>query len=417
MSKFIITGGKQLSGEIEVYGAKNAAMKMIAAAVLIKDKVVLNNVPDISDVQMIINILTSNGAEISRDGHTLKIDTTNLTDKNPDPHLVKKMRGSIVLIGPYLARFGKIKIPQPGGCAIGARPIDIHLDVFRQMGAQISETDYFYEFKASSLDSKTINLKKVSVTATENALMAAVVGNGKTNIKNSACEPEIVDLANFLNKAGAKIVGAGTKSILIEAVGSLSGLEHTVIPDRIEAGTFCALAVVTKSPLKISHCEPNHLTAFLENFSKIGVKFEKGKDFIKIINSDNLTATDIETDVYPGLATDLQAPMGLVLTQAEGESTIDETVFEKRLGYLSELEEMGVKAKIIDNHRAKIYGPTKLHGRHIESLDLRAGATMILAGLAAEGKTVISNAQLVDRGYEKIEERLQKLGAQIERTN
>ncbi len=417
MSKFEIEGLNKLEGEIPVYGAKNAAMKMIAASVLISGKVILENVPDILDIQVIIDILIQNGAVINRTGHTLEIDTTNLSPKDPNPRLVEKMRGSIVLIGPYLARFGKISIPQPGGCAIGARPIDIHIDGFRQFGVEITENDNFYHFQTDNLIEKNVNLKGISVTATENVMMAAVLAEGKTTIKNVAKEPEIIDLANFLNKAGAKIIGAGTSKIEIEGVKKLEPITYEVIPDRIEAGTFAALAVATKSSLKVVNCHPQDLEAFLEKIAQMGVSFEKGDNFIYIKGSTDLKPVNIETEAHPGFPTDLQAPVGLLLTQAQGESTIHEKIHENRLGYLKELAEMGANIKIIDQQEAKITGPTILKGKNVDSLDLRAGATLILAGLIAEGKTLIDNAEIIDRGYEKIEERLQKVGAKIRRVS
>jgi len=415
MSKFEIEGPNTLEGEIEVYGAKNAAMKMIAACVLISGKVTLQNVPDILDIQTIINILVENGASIQRNGHTLEIDTTNLSEKDPDPQLVKKMRGSIVLVGPYLARFKKISIPQPGGCTIGSRPIDIHIDGFRQLGVNITENDCLFEFQTDELKGNEIHLKGISVTATENVLMAASLTNGKTTISNVAKEPEVVDLINFLNNAGAKISGIGTDTIVIDGVRKLNPINYTVIPDRIEAGTFVALAIATKSLLKITKCRTQDLEAFLSIINKMGVDFEKGEDYILVKNSNNLKEVNIETQVHPGFPTDLQAPMGLLFTQAEGQSTINEKIHENRLEYLKELKDMGANVEIVNPKTAKITGPTILRGKTVDSLDLRAGATLILAGLIANGKTVINKAEIVDRGYEKIEERLQRIGAKIKR--
>lgn len=416
MSYFEIFGPNKLNGEIEVMGAKNAAMKIIAASVLIPDKIILENVPDILDINTIINILVQNGAEITRSNHTLDINTNNLLDENPNPKLVKKMRGSIVLVGPYLARYGKISIPQPGGCAIGARPIDIHLDAFKQFGVKIDEENGIFNFNLKDyLPARTIDLKGVSVTATENILMLAVTINGTTTINNAATEPEIQDLANFLVSAGAKISGIGTNQMVIEGVTQLNPINYKTCPDRIEAGTFAALSIVTKSPLKITNCNPHDLKSFLDKVAEIGVDFEIGDDFIQLKKFENLKAIHLETAPYPGFPTDLQAPMGLIMTQANGKSTISENIFENRLNYINELALMNVNAKILDAHRAEITGPNNLSGANIESLDLRAGATMILAGLIAHGKTTISNAEIVDRGYERIEERLQKIGAKIKR--
>lgn len=417
MSYFEIIGGKKLSGEIKVSGAKNAAMKIIAASVMIPGKITLENVPDILDIQTIIDILSSNGAEIIRTDHTLRIDTTNLADKNPDINKVRKMRGSIVLIGPYLNRFGQISIAQPGGCAIGTRPIDIHLDGFRQLGAEIHEEDGLFNLKnGNKKGTIEVNLTGVSVTATENMIMMAVLMNeASITLKNVAQEPEIGNLIDILNACGANITSKESDSLKIVGVAKLQPTTHTVLADRIETGTFIAMAVVTNSSLKISHCVPQHIDAFLKVIEKMGVKFSTGEDFISVTSSEDLRAMDITTEPYPGFPTDLQAPMGIIMTQAKGKSHIDEAIFENRLGYLKELEEMGAEINISDEHHAEITGPCRLKGKKVESLDLRAGATLILAGLIAEGKTTITNAEIVDRGYESIEKRLQAIGANIKR--
>lgn len=417
MSKFIIQGSKNLQGEIEVYGAKNAAMKMISASILILGKVTLENVPDISDVQRIIDILVKNGAEISRKDHTLEIDTTNLIDKNPDAVLVKKFRGSIVLIGPYLSRFGKISIPQPGGCQIGSRPISTHLEAFKKVGAEVKYNDNFNHLKISKNLGGLIILEEASVTATENIIMSQVIGGQQTVIENAATEPQIADLINFLNKAGAKISGAGTRTIKIQGVDRLNPVSYIVMPDPFEAATFICMAIATNSKIKVSHCKTNDLYPFLDIIKEMGVKFELGEDYVLILSSENLKPAEITTDIHPGFSTDMQAPIGLVLTQAHGESQIKEKLFENRLGYLKELVDMGAKVEFLSNQEAVITGPTVLQGRRIESLDLRAGATMIMAGLAAEGQTIITNAEIVDRGYEQIETRLRRIGAKIERVD
>lgn len=417
MSQFEISGPNKLAGEISVLGAKNAAMKMIAAAVLISGKVTLDNVPDILDIQTIIDILAQNGAEITRQGHRLEIDTTHLKSLDPNPDMVRKMRGSIVLVGPYLARFGQITIPHPGGCVIGSRPIDIHLEAFRKLGAVIDERDDFYALKISQFTGGEVRFDKISVTATENVLMAAVLAKGVTKIFNAAREPEIADLAEFLNACGAKISGAESSNIVVEGVEHLAGAKYRVMPDRIETGTYAILALATGSNLTITNCQPKTLTAFLDELSKIGAKFTIGDNFLAVKESPNLTATQIETREYPGFATDLQAPFGLIMTQCRGKSRIQENIHDNRLNYLKELEKMGAKVNIINNREAEIEGPTGLHGAQINSLDLRAGATLILAALAAKGDSVISQIEVVDRGYEKIDERLRQLGAHIKRVN
>lgn len=415
MAKFIIEGQQNLEGSIEVLGAKNAAMKMIAASVLIKDKVILENVPDILDVQVIIDILKQNGAEITRNGHTLNIDTTNLTDTNPDPQLVTKMRGSIVLVGPYLARFKHIQFPKPGGCAIGARPIDAHLNALKVIGAKVHFADNLFRVDLEQNIGGIVNLTEASVTATENIIMSQVLGDKETVVTNAATEPQISDLVNFLNSAGAKITGAGTRTIKIKPVDNLVGTKYQCMPDPFESCTFVCMAIVTKSLLKITNCRPDDMYPFLDIIKKIGVDFNTGSDYIQITRINDLKPVNLETDIHPGFSTDMQAPMGLVLTQANGQSSIYEKLFENRLGYLKELVQMGAKVDFINNRHAVIYGPTKLHGCQIESLDLRAGATLLVAGLIAEGTTEIDHAENIDRGYEKIEERLKTIGAKIKR--
>lgn len=416
MAKFEIEGPNRLSGEIVTFGAKNAALKMIAAAVLISGEAVLENIPQIEDIKTLSRILVANGARIDFSGHRLIINTANLTEADPDPKLVKKMRASIVLAGPYLARFGRLNLPQPGGDAIGSRPIDIHLDGFKKLGVNVNYDGEIYHLSCDKLTGNSVNLRFASVTATENVLMAAVLAKGTTIINNAAREPEIADLANFLNGCGAKIRGAGASQIKIEGVDKLTaGRPYRVMPDRIEAGTWVALSLITKSPLKITHCQPEHLTAYLAKIEALGGRFEKGSDFLYIKDSPQFEPVDIATAVYPGFPTDLQAPFGLLLSQTPGQSRIKETIFENRFGYLKELAEMGVKAEIISPHEAKIFGSNPLRGAKLDSIDIRAGATLILAGLAAEGKTIINNAEIIDRGYEKIEERLQKIGAKITR--
>lgn len=424
MSKFEIQGPNKLAGEIKVYGAKNVALKLIAATVLIKDKVTLKNMPQILDIQNMLEILEKAGAEISQSDHETTIDTTNLSSSDPDGILMERLRASVVLIGPYLARFHKVSIPRPGGCSIGTRSIDVHLDAFTQLGISIAHKtdsagntcqDNLYHFSCESISGQNIELKEASCTATENILMAAAISSGKTIINNAAQEPQIEDLANFLNCAGAQITGAGTSVIEIIGVETLHGLTHTIMPDPIEAGTFVCLAAITNSEIKITHCKPDHLRPFLDKITDIGINFEVGEDYITVKPTNKLLATSIDTAVYPGFPTDLQAPIGLVLTSAQGESTIHENLFENRLGYLNELEKMGAKIKITDSHTATIFGPTKLSGANIDSLDLRAGATVLLAGLAATGTTIIENAEMIDRGYEIIEDRLSALGAKIKR--
>jgi len=391
-------------------------MKMIAASIIIKDKIRLHNVPDILDIEKLCAILTKMNAKISRTNHSLEIDTSELKNIDPDPHLVRSIRASIVLVGPLLARFGHVKIPLPGGDKIGSRPIDRHIKAFKDLGISVQAENNFYIFKKGRVIKETANFEKITVTGTENILLFAAAQNQNIVIKNAAIEPEIIDLINFLKKAGAKINIEG-RELKIKGSVNLKGVEHTVIPDRIEAGTFAILGTATGSDLEINNVRAEHIGALLEKFREIGVEFEINNDKLYIRKSDNLNAVDISTAEYPGFPTDLQSPIGVLLTQARGMSHIKENIFENRLGYLEELKKMGAKINILNDQEAEIYGPTELSGAKIESLDLRAGATLIIAGLLAHGKTEILGAETIDRGYEKIEERFAKIGAKIQRIN
>ena len=415
----MIGGGKRLKGEIKVFGAKNAAMKMMAASILFEEPVILDNVPEILDITKLSAILTKMGAKIERKGHQLSIDTSKLANIDPDPFLVGTFRASVVLIGPLLARFGQVRIAHPGGDKIGRRPIDRHLKAFGDLGIKVAETNDSYLFQKTDYLNTKVHFEKISVTATENILIFACGQQETISIDNAAIEPEVIDLCNFLQKGGAKISISG-RQISVSG-GKLKKVRHQVIPDRIEAGTFAVLAAATASSLKITDLIPEHLGAFLNKLREIGVQFEIGDNFLYIRKplenkiSTYLRASKISTAEYPGLPTDLQPPLGLLLTQAVGESLIQENIFENRLGYLKELQKMGAKIKVINNHLAKITGPAKLHGADISSLDIRTGATLIIAGLIASDKTQIAHAENIDRGYERIEERLQKLGADIKR--
>jgi len=396
-------------------GEKNTAIKLMAASIL-TGKAILHNVPDITDILKLALILKKMGAKIFRRGHTLEIDTINLKATDPDPDLVRSIRASVILVGPLLARFGKVKIPHPGGCVIGARPIDLHLKAFRDLGVEIKESPDLYEFKIDHIGASVVSFETISVGATENLLMFASFFAESITLKNCAIEPGVVDLAGFLNKAGAKI-SFENRTISILGSKNLKAIEYTVIPDRIEAGTFAILAAATRSNLEINQVRTEHIGALLDKFRAIGVKFEIEKDKLYIKKSDNLKAIDISTAEYPGFPTDLQSPMGALLTQAHGKSHIRENIFENRLGYLEELKKMGANINIRNDREAEICGPTELSGARIESLDLRAGATLIIAGLMASSRTIIENAETIDRGYEKIEERLAKIGAKIQRVS
>jgi len=416
MSKFIINGGKSLNGKIEVKGMKNAATPIIAATLLTDQKCVINNVPKIDDVKHMLDILVSLGAEVKWTAdHQLNISTKNVDLKSLNENMVKCMRSSILFMAPLLARFKKVKMPEPGGCIIGNRPIDTHLDALAELGTKISSENGFYILEADKLVGKKIVLPEFSVTATENILMAASLAEGKTTIELAAAEPHVQDLIKFLNNLGAKISSAGTHHLEIEGVQKLGGAEHTIIPDQIEIGTFAVAAAVTKGEVIIENIIPEHLDIILLKLKQAGVNFELGDNFLKIKTSASLKAFKLQTLPYPGFPTDLQAPFAVLATQCSGSSLIQDPMYEGRMNYVQELVKMGANAIVADPHRVIINGPTPLNGKEIKSFDLRAGATLIIAGLVAHGQTIIDEAEIVDRGYENIGQRLSALGAEIKR--
>ena len=392
----------------------------MAASLLFNGSVSFSNIPLIEDVKKTGQLLSGLGAMLDFNGTDLKIDASALASPVIDFEIAKNMRASVVFLGPMLARFGLVKLPHPGGCVIGRRPIDFFIAGFQKMGASFEELDGLYKFTANGLVGTEIFLPFPSVTATETLMMAAVLADGQTVIKNAASEPEISQLAELLISGGADITGAGTNTIVISGSGGKllsrkSAEKFTVMSDRIEAGSFAILASLVGDPLKISGCRPDHLESLLASLESAGVKIERGDTWLEIRRPSRLNAASITTAVYPGFATDLQSPFSILLTQAEGQSTIFETVFEGRLNYLEELKRMGANVVICDPHRAIITGPTPLRGRAMESPDLRAGLAFVIAALIAEGQSAIHNIFHVDRGYSQIEKRLQKIGAKIER--
>jgi UDP-N-acetylglucosamine 1-carboxyvinyltransferase len=418
MSKFLIKGGAKLSGEIAVKGAKNSALKIIPAAILSKQPITIKNTPEIEDVDRSLELLESLGAIIKRTGQKIVIDTSKIKDTTLEPKLADKFRGSIMFVGPMLARFGEVKFPHPGGCVIGAggRPIDLFLEGYKAFGAEIHEDHgNFYHIKASKLHPANYFFPFVSVTATESMLMMASIIPGKTTLKNCAMEPEIEALADYLNKQGAKIKGAGSPTIIIEGCKSLKADTFTVIPDRIETGSFAIMAAATNSEITITNCNPEHIMTLLVIMKKIGVNFETGATWIKMKKSGELQACDIKTHEYPGFATDLQSPYVVLMTQAHGSSLIHETIYDGRLIWTDMLCQMGADINMCDPHRIIVHGPTKLQGKHLVSPDLRAGIALVIAALVAKGQTEIDNIYQIDRGYEKLEERLQNIGAKIKR--
>lgn len=416
MSKFIINGPAKLSGEVRVNGAKNNALKILAASLLSEDEIKIINIPKIEDVSRMIELLQGLGALIKKENGILAISTKNIEKTEIDELLARKLRTSILLVGPLLARFGKAKFFHPGGCVIGKRPIDIFLKGFDALGAVIEKKNECYDITArKGLQGAKIVFPHVSVTATESLMMTAALAHGTTCLYNAAMEPEILVLADYLNSQGAKINGAGTPVITIEGVEKISAGEYNIISDRIEAGTFAIMGVLTNSEIKITNCEPEYLEVLWERLKQMGAQLEIGDNYVLVKKHNGLCGIDIRTHEYPGFPTDLQAPFTLLLTQAQGMSLVHETVFEGRLFYTDLLNTMGANIIMCDPHRVVINGHTKLYGKKLISPDLRAGITMMLAGLIAEGETVIDNIYQIERGYERIDERLRALGAEIER--
>lgn len=418
MAKFRIRGGKTLKGEIHVSGAKNAALKIIPAAILGETASVISNVPAIIDIDKIIEILRSINADVSFENNTVKLDPRKINSTEPDEKLVKKLRGSVVLVGALLSKYGQAVFSEPGGCLIGARAIDDHLDLFRQLGVKIKINDGKYFLKGKPKAGKII-LNKLSVTATENAILATVLSEGETEIHVAAAEPEIADLADFLNKMGAKIKGAGTHDIHITGVKSLKGVNYDILPDRIEAGTYLIAGLATNSEIVVGPLIPGHLDIVLKKLDDIGARFKQiekdGKIYLKTLKHKELLSCDIDTRPYPGFPTDLQSPYAVLATQCKGTTRIFETMFEGRFAYLEELKLLRAKAEILNPHEIEINGPKRLIGAEISSKDIRGGAALVIAALLASRETIIEDIEFVDRGYERIDEKLRGLGADIER--
>ncbi len=416
MSQFIIQGGQKLNGIIKPSGSKNAVLPILAATILAKNECIIKNVPDIADVRTMLSILHNLGAEIKFENNKVHIKTEKIRNKYISHEEVSNMRASILLLGPLLGRFLEAKIAFPGGCVIGKRPIDTHLEAFRQLGIHTAENEDNILLKTKKIIGNTIIMSEMSVTATENAIMAAVLCEESTEIHLAASEPHIQDLCKFLNTIGARINGIGTHKLIIQGVRQLLGGEYTVTSDYLEVGTFAIASVLSGSEVCIEDLNQEDLEIFFYKLWQTGAKFEIKDKFLRIYESKDLKSIkNIKTGVHPGFPTDLQAPFAVLLSQCKGESEIFETLFEGRFGYLAELEEMGAKVQILNPHQAKIIGPTKLKGLPVTSHDLRAGAAMVVAALIAEGETIISNVNYIDRGYEKFDEKLKMLGARIQR--
>jgi len=412
MSKVLIHGGANLVGKVQVSGAKNAALPILAAVTMLDGKSVLSNIPRLTDITTMVRMLRTLGIKAEHAGHTVKI-TNKGNCKHLIPYeLVTKMRASFFISGPILARTGFVKIPMPGGCAIGSRPVDIHLKGFAALGANIEVEHGFIDIKAKKLKGNKVRLAFPSVGATENILMAATLAEGDTRIENAAREPEIEDLANFLNKAGAKIKGIGSEVLEIKGVASLKGVEHAVIPDRIEAGTLLLAGAITNGDITLSGINELHLFSLLEKMREIGIKIDIQGNEAHVVRNGPLQPVSIETLPYPGFPTDMQAQIMALLCIVPGRSEIRETIFENRFMHTQELNRMGAHIKVKDN-LAVVEGVEKLSGAPVKTTDLRAGAALWLAGLVAEGDTLIYDIEHIERGYDDLQGKLISLGASI----
>jgi UDP-N-acetylglucosamine 1-carboxyvinyltransferase len=423
MDKFLITGGKPLLGTVAISGAKNSALPAMAASLLTADRLSLHNIPMVRDIITMGKLLAYMGATVA----TSEFPATSYTLSAPSineavaPYeLVKTMRASILTLGPALARTGVARVSLPGGCAIGARPVDLHLAALEKMGAEIHTTHGYIEARAprtGRLKGARIAFDKITVTGTENILMAAALADGETILENCAREPEVTDLVILLRKMGSHIEGDGTSTLRIRGVASLRGAEHTIIPDRIEAGTFLVAGAITNGDVTLTDCEPQHLGAVIAKLRDTGVSIEEsGPGELRVRGVRRLVAADVTTEEYPGFATDMQAQYTALATQAEGASTISETIFENRFLHALEMKRMGAKINI-DGHHAVVFGPTQLTGTTVQASDLRASAGLVLAALVASGQTTIERVYHIDRGYERIVEKLAGLGATISRVH
>lgn len=414
IDNLIIRGGRPLKGEVNVSGAKNAALPLMAASLLTEGELRLTNVPSLGDVKTILTLLQYLGveAESSRSSVVLKAKTLKRLEAPYD--LVRTMRASVLTLGPLLARFGRARVSLPGGCAIGQRPIDLHLRALEKLGAQITLNRGYVEAKAARLKGARIYFDIQTVTGTENLMMAATLAKGVTIMENAACEPEVVDLANLLNQMGAHIEGAGTSTIIVQGVEALQGAFHQIIPDRIEAGTFAVAAAISGGDILIRDCCPAHLEAVTAKLQEAGVEIEANGASLRIRATGRPRTVDVKTQPYPGFATDMQAQMMALMCIAEGRSVITETVFENRFSHVNELLRMGADIKVVGNS-AFVEGVPSLSGAPVMATDLRASASLVLAGLAARGITTVSRIYHLDRGYEALEQKLAALGADVER--
>ena len=418
MDKFVIRGGNPLLGTVRVSGAKNAALPAMAAALLTEEPVILENIPHVRDIETTRKLLAAMGAEVElgygRAQHRTTICCNQLSAPEASYELVKTMRASTLVLGPLVARCGRARVSLPGGCAIGARPIDLHIKGLELLGAKITQEHGYVEATADRLIGAEIAFDKITVTGTEDLLMAATLAEGETIMRNCACEPEVADLADLLNKMGARIEGGGTSTIRVRGVAKLHGARHRIIPDRIEAGTFIIAGALTGGDLNVAGCDPHHLGALLAKLNEAGVATRKTADSVRVMGDGPLKSADISTEEYPGFPTDMQAQYMALATQAEGTSIITENIFENRFMHALEMVRMGANIKI-EGRRAVVRGKSPLSAAAVLASDLRASASLVLAALVADGETIIDRVYHIDRGYEHIEEKLRVVGAQIRR--
>lgn len=418
MDKFVVRGGNPLLGTIKVSGAKNSALPCMAAAILTEEEVILENIPQVRDIETERKLLESMGAEVElgygRAQHRTSIKCAVLSDPVAKYEIVKTMRASSLVLGPLVARTGIARVAMPGGCAIGGRPIDLHIKGLEAMGATITQEHGYLEARADRLKGAHIVFDKITVTGTEDLLMAAALADGETLFENCAREPEVTDLAALLNAMGAQIEGAGTSTIKVKGVAKLHGAKHRINPDRIEAGTFLIAAAITGGDLNVDCCSPKHLGSLLGKLEQAGVKLEIGQDNVRVHSGGKLMAVDMVTEEYPGFPTDMQAQFMALMTQAEGTSDITENIFENRFMHVGELNRMGANITV-HGRTATVRGGTKFQSAAVMCSDLRASAALVLGALVADGETILDRVYHIDRGYERIEEKLRNVGAQIRR--
>jgi len=413
VDRFQVDGPARLAGDVVVSGAKNAALPCLAATLLTREPVTLANLPDVADIRAMVKLLRHIGADVSTGAESV-IEAREIGSADAPYDLVRKMRASVLVLGPLLARSGRVRVSLPGGCAIGVRPIDRHLAAFRLMGAEVEVEHGYVEAKAGRLEGARIPFEGVTVTGTENVLLAASLARGRTVVENAAREPEVVDLALLLRAMGARIAGEGTSTITVEGVERLHGASHRVLPDRIEAGTYAIAATVTRGDVAVRSCRPEDLESLISNLEAAGASVEKGEDSLRVLAAGRLRALDVETAPHPGFPTDLQAQWMAMATTMDGVSTITETIFENRFQHVAELARMGANIRL-RGRSAMVTGPTRLSGANLMASDLRASASLVLAGLAAAGTTEVSRVYHLDRGYEGMEGKLAGLGARIRR--